>query len=173
MEKDNSSLVQLLSGMLDFLKSKDSPEQPEQPSSKTIMKQFDEEEMIAIEPLYIAVGEADSYGDGMTKEELLKLVQNFNKNIDNIQGNIHHQYMTEAFKPVQAFLAPSDIYIGDPAEPDTFVIIPKGQPIVEVQFANTEMGRALWEKRKAGEVKGVSIGAMAVRVDNPDYEGDD
>ena len=137
-----------------------------------IVKQFDEEKMVAIEPLYINVGEADAHGDGITEEELEKLIENFNANIANIKGNIHHTKMTDGFYPVKAYRLPMDVYVGNPEDKESLVKIPEGQPIVKVQFCDTEIGKKLWEKRKSGVLRGVSIGAKGKRIENPDYEGD-
>ncbi len=139
----------------------------------SIVKQFDEEQMVAIEPLYINVGDADAHGDGISDEELDKLIDNFNANIDNIQGNIHHAEMTDGFKPIKAYRLPMDVMVGDPKDPDSLIKIPEGQPIVKVQFSKTDLGKRLWEKRKSGTLMGVSIGAKGSRVPNPDYIGED
>ena len=136
-----------------------------------IVKQLDDEEMVAIEPLYINAGEADLHGDGISDVELDKMIDNFNKNIYNIKGNIHHAYMTEGFKPVKAYRMPMDVYIGDPSKPSEMTMIKEGQPVVKVQFAKTDMGKYLWEKRKSGKLMGVSIGAKGKRVPNPNYKG--
>lgn len=146
----------------------------ESPDSNTqqIVKQLDEEEMIAIEPLYINVGGVDAHGDGITDTQLNILIENFNNNIANIQGNIHHTYMTEGFKPLKAYRMPMDVYIGNPLIPSDMKLIPEGQPVVKVQFTKNEVGYDLWEKRKEGILRGVSIGAIGRRVPNPDYIGD-
>jgi len=51
-------------------------------------------------------------------------------------------------------------------------LIREGQPVVKVKFAETEEGLSLWNKRKEGILRGVSIGAKGKRVPNPDYEGE-
>ena len=145
--------------------------QDEDENHMHIIKQFDEEEMIAIEPLYINVGEVDAHGDGITDEELDKMIDDFNKNIDNIKGNIHHSFMTDGFKPIKAYRMPFTVYVGDPKKPSEMQKVPKGLPIVEVQFAKTEIGKQQWEERKKGELRGVSIGAKGRRVKNPNYKG--
>lgn len=151
----------------------DDLEDIEKEDSVNIVKQFDEEAMIAIEPLYINVGDSDAHGDGITDEDLDKLIDNFNTNIANIKGNIHHAAMTDGFYPVKAYRLPMDVYIGDPNDKESMTKICEGQPIVKVQFRDTDIGRKLWEKRKSGTLRGVSIGARGRRVENPDYQGDD
>lgn len=136
-----------------------------------IIKNLDSEEMIAIEPLYINSGEADAHLDGMTDEEIDKMIDNFNENIDNIKGNIHHYMMVDSFKPIKAYRLPMDVLIGDPEKPDELKKLEEGQPIVKIQFMDNEAGIELWEKRKSRILGGVSIGADGVRIPNPDYEG--
>ncbi len=147
-------------------------EYQEKSNTIELVKQLSDDEMVAIEPLYINAGEADLHGDGITDVELDKLIDNFNKNIDNISGNIHHKVDTEAFKPVKAYRMPMDVYIGDPDKPSEMKLIREGQPVVKVKFAETEEGLSLWNKRKEGILRGVSIGAKGKRVPNPDYEGE-
>ena len=134
-----------------------------------IVKQLQEEKMVAIEPLYINVGKSDAHGDGVTDENIDQLVKNFNDNIENISGNIHHNFNTDTFYPLKAYRTPFDVYVGDPSNPDEMIFIEEGQPIVELQFVD----KAMWERRKSGVLGSVSIGCKAARVDNPDYEGED
>lgn len=131
----------------------------------TITKKFEEEEMIAIEPLYITPDETDAHLDGITDVELDKMIDNFNTNIENIKGNIHHQVMVGDFKPLKAYRMPLDVYVGNPEDKDSLTLIKKGEPVVEVQFYEKDA----WEKRKSGFLKGVSIGARGKRVPNPNY----
>lgn len=173
------TFIQVLKGLLNLVSDEDiddnkideylSKTAQQHPSNTSIelIKQFEEEEMIAIEPLYINIGKADSHGDGILDEELDKLIDNFNENIDNIQGNIHHQFMTDGFKPIKAYRLPMTVYVGDPSEPTEMAMIEKGQPVVEMQFLNKDY----WEKRKSGILGGVSIGAEGKRVPNPDFKG--
>lgn len=131
----------------------------------TITKKFEEEEMVAIEPLYITPDETDAHFDGITDVELDKMIDNFNANIANIKGNIHHQVMVEDFKPLKAYRMPLDVYVGDPDDKASLTLIKKGEPVVEVQFYKKDA----WEKRKSGFLKGVSIGARGKRIPNPNY----
>jgi hypothetical protein len=134
-----------------------------------VVKKFDEEEMIAIEPLYINVGEADVHKDGITDESLDQLVDNFNANIDTIKSKIHHAFETDGFIPLKAYRLPMDVYVGDPNSPEELTLIEEGQPVVKMKFTDTKY----WEKRKSGFLGSVSIGCKAERVPNPDYEGDE
>ena len=55
-----------------------------------VIKQFEEEQMIAVEPLYIApfetTGDIDGHNDIMYEPEIRKMVDSFNKNLE--KGNI-------------------------------------------------------------------------------------
>ena len=117
-----------------------------------VIKQLEDEQMIAIEPMYCAPDVADAHQEAMTEIEIRKMVENFNKNIDKISGNIGHVVNTDGVKPVKAWVNECDCYIGD-----TFV--PEGQPIVKMQFSDP----TLWEKRKSGLLMGVSIGARGTK----------
>ena len=130
-------------------------------SHLAVIKQFQEEEMIAVEPLYCLADEADAHKEGMTQETIRKMVDNFNTNIDNISGNISHVAMTDGFAPIKAWVNECECMIGDE-------YVPEGQPIVKVKFFN----EVLWEARKAGELGGVSIGAKGKRTKNPDFQGE-
>ncbi len=124
-----------------------------------IITHFDEVEMVDIELLYINIGEVGAHGDGMLEQDIRKMVDNFNENIANIQGNIQHQTMTQGFKPVKAWVNEVQCTIGT-------TVVPEGQPIVKVKFFDKD----LWEARLSGELKGVSIGATGQRITNPNYK---
>lgn len=141
-------------------------------NSINVVKQFDEEEMIALEPLYINVGGADAHGDGITDEHLDKMIDNFNSHIDNIKGNIHHSFMTQGFKPIKSYRMPVTVYVGDPSKPHDMVKIEEGMPVVKIQYAKNDLGRKYWKMRKEGKLGAPSIGATGKRVPNPDYKGD-
>ena len=179
MDNKDSALLQVLKGITNLYKEDIDSEEVDNivneaieplthKTSVQLVKKFDDEEMIAIEPLYINVGEADVHKDGVTDEDLDQLVEDFNSNIDNISGNIHHVYNTDGFFPLKAYRLPMNVYIGDPQEPNDMVLIEEGQPVVKVQFTNVDY----WEKRKSGVLGGVSIGCKASREINPDYEED-
>lgn len=138
----------------------------------SIVKQFEEEEMIALEPLYINVGDSDAHSDGISDEQLDMMIENFNKNIDNIQGNIHHTFMTDGFKPLKAYRMPVTVYVGDPSNPNEMVKIEEGMPVVKIQYAKNELGKRYWNMRKEGKLGSPSIGAKGRRVPNPNYVGD-
>lgn len=125
-----------------------------------VIKQLDDEEMIAIEPLYIGRDEIDGHGDGYaTQEEVYKMVDSFNQAIadGNLKSNFDHGDFCEDFVAVKAWVNEVDCYIGD-------TLVPEGQPIVKTQFLDKDK----WEARKAGDIKGVSIQASAICIEVED-----
>lgn len=118
-----------------------------------IIKQLDEEQMIAIEPLYITFGEIDGHGDTIESlEEVYKMVESFNQAIadGNLKSNYDHGEFCEDFVSLKAWVNECDCYIGDE-------LVPEGQPLVKTQFSNIEK----WNERKNNVLKGVSIQALA------------
>ena len=121
----------------------------------TIVKQnkFDEEKMQVIEVMYCPPEHDDLHGERMSEIEIRKMVDNFNANITNVSGNLGHIKNTDKFKPVKAWVNEVDCYIGD-----EFVV--EGTPLVKIQFYDPE----LYEARKNGVLKGLSIGAVGCKV---------
>lgn len=128
-----------------------------------IIKQLQEDEMVAIEPLYVNCNEVDGHGDSMDEVEIRKMVANLNKAIEEkrLKSSLFHQtdengklIVSEGFTVVKAWVNEVDSMIGES-------FVPEGQPIVKTQFKD----KKLWEARKSGKLKGVSIGAKAKRVE--------
>lgn len=121
------------------------------------IKQFNDEEMIAYEPLYIAVGEVDGHGDTIDSvEEMESLVKSFNEANEKgvLQSSLFHKHKTNAFKVVKAWVNECECMIGDH-------LVPEGQPLVKIKFHSHKA----WELRKEGRLCGVSIGARAMEVE--------
>lgn len=116
---------------------------------------FNEEQMIAIEPLYCKPMDSDAHDQGMTEEEIRKMVDNINTNIHKISGNIGHVFNTDGFHFVKAWVNECECMIGSE-------FVPEGQPIIKVQFTD----ETLWSMRKTGQLQGLSIGALGVIVEN-------
>lgn len=125
-----------------------------------VIKQFQEEEMVAIEPLYCPPGVADHHEEGADEAGVRSLVKSFNDNVDKISGNIGHAVNTPLIEPQKAWVNECDCYIGKE-------FVPEGQPIAKVKFHAQD----LWEARKSGVLGGLSIGAMGHRRANEQYEG--
>lgn len=124
---------------------------------KQIIKQLDDEQMIAIEPLYIAIGDVDGVGDTYSEPEVChEMVKSFNQAIADgkLKGNYFHKMMTEDFTVLKAWVTETDCIIGETE-------VKEGMPLVKVKFHNEKA----WELRKSGDLKGVSIGAMATWED--------
>lgn len=120
------------------------------------VNKFIEEEMIAYEPLYCPPDTADYDGDGMTKEEIKKMVVNVNKSISDgtLQPNLFHKVPTKSFEFIKAFVNPWPCTVGDQE-------VAEGQPVLVVKYKNEKA----WELRKKGVIRGPSIGARAMNVE--------
>lgn len=118
-----------------------------------VIKQLNDEQMIAIEPLYIAAGEVDLHGDTISLSETESMVESFNKALEEgvLQTALFHNHKTECFTINKAWVNPVECMIGE-------VAVAAGQPLVEIQFSTEEA----WELRKEGRLMGLSIGAQAV-----------
>ena len=121
-----------------------------------LIKQFQEEQMIAIEPLYITAGDVDLQGDTISLETTEAMVESFNKANEEgiLQPCLFHKHRTESFSVVKAWVNPVECQIGES-------VVSAGQPLAEIQF-NSE---AAWQLRKEGKFMGLSIGAQGVGVE--------
>jgi len=114
------------------------------------IKALNEEEMIAVEPMYVPPETPDGVGEGMKEEHIRKMVDSANRAISDgrMKANLFHKKTTDKFSFLRAWVNECDCIIGES-------LVKKGQPIVEVQFND----KALWEARKSGKIMGLSIGA--------------
>lgn len=127
--------------------------------SLSVIKQFEDEQMVAIEKLYInPITEIDLAGDTMTLEDTRGMVASLNKAIDSedgIQSGLFHKANADdVFTVEKAWVAETDCMIGE-------TLIEEGQPLIKVQFHND----AAWGLRKSGELTGISIGARATEIE--------
>lgn len=138
------------------------------PDGKTnlpVIKQFEEEQMIAVEPLYIApfetTGDIDGHDDIMYEPEIRKMVDSFNENLEkgNLGTKESHKEDVGYFTILKSWVNECDCYIGDH-------FVPEGQPLVKTKFRDKDK----WEERKSGELTGVSIGASAKSVEYIEIE---
>lgn len=124
-----------------------------QENKKVIIKQLDDEEMVAIEQLYITIGDIDGVGDTYASPEVCReMVRSFNQAIEkgNLKANYFHKVMTEDFTVLKAWVCEVDCIIGETE-------VKEGTPLVKVKFNNEKA----WNLRKSGDLMGVSIGAIA------------
>lgn len=129
------------------------------PVETNVLKQFNEEERIAYEPLYSAPDVADGAGDGMTEGEIVKMVDNLNGHIKSgkrLENLGHKVPITKGqWEYTEAFCSPwPECQVGDQT-------IMKGHPVLVVKYHNERA----WELRKEGKIKGPSIGAKGKRVE--------
>lgn len=120
-----------------------------------IIKQFTDEKMEAIEPLYCLPDQEDLHQEAMTETEIRKMVSNLNENIQKgkVKGNLGHAVNTDKIEPLVAWVQECDCMIGDH-------FVKEGQPIIKMKFHD----ETLWKARKEGVLMGVSIGARGQKV---------
>jgi len=117
-----------------------------------MIKQFNDEEMISYEPLYVPPETADGHEEGMSEEEIVKMVEKIKIGIEQqtIKANLFHKANTTSFEWIDAFVSPwPECQVGEQT-------VAKGQPVIVAKYHSKE----LWDMRKEGVIKGPSIGAM-------------
>ncbi len=122
-----------------------------------VIKQFQDEQMISIEPMYCPPETEDGHGEQMTLEVIKQMVQSANDAIEKgtLSGGLFHSENRSDIEILEAWVNPCECIIGETE-------VQEGQPIVKVQFHNTE----LWDMRKSGELGGLSIGCKGSTVTN-------
>ena len=123
------------------------------PKEFPLVKQFDEEEMVAIEPLYVPAGVIDAHGDVVASDDVTQgMVDSLNNAIENnaLQSGLFHKHLTTGYKIEKAWVNQVDCQIGE-------TLVKAGLPIAKVKFTSA----ALWQQRKEGGLTGLSIGARA------------
>ena len=120
-----------------------------------VIKQFDADEMFAIEPLYVAPGEADGHKETMDLDGITGMVDSLNKANDEgrLQSGLFHKHKTDTWSLDKAWVNPTECMIGD-------TLVPEGQPIAKTIFTN----KAAYELRVNGDISGLSIGARAKEI---------
>lgn len=121
-------------------------------ASVEVTKALDEEQRMAMFVVLIP-DEVDLHGDTYSAEEVEKACNNFNTT--SMKANLFHKVETEDAKIVQSFINPADFTTDDGRE------IKKGAWLQWWSFPETEIGEKIWKAVKAGDITGVSIGAMA------------
>lgn len=96
----------------------------------------------------------DLHGDTYTAVEVEKACDNYNEHCR--VANLFHQVETKEATVVQSFISPSTFTL------DNGVEVLKGTWLQWWHFPETEVGEALWQGVKSGDINGVSIGALAV-----------
>ena len=121
-------------------------------ASVEVTKALDEEQRMAMF-VVLSPDEIDLHGDTYSTEEVEKACNNFNTT--SMKANLFHKVETEDAKIVQSFINPADFATDDGRE------IKKGAWLQWWSFPETEVGEKIWKAVKAGDITGVSIGAMA------------
>lgn len=152
------SLTETVKGILhDFFGKKEFNPDTDQGVEVPIIKQFVDEEMVAIEPLYCPPNVADGHGEGMNEEDIRKMVDSANGAIErgDLSAGLFHAKNTDKIEILKTWVNECDCVIGG-----TTVV--EGQPIAKVKFHDSK----LWEMRKSGDLGGLTIGAKGKRVPN-------
>lgn len=148
MSIDKTQLTQLF---VEFLEKHFGASKEESPKKGVFLKQFKDEEMVAVEAIYIKSGDVDLHGDTISQEELQEVVKQLNAG--DVKPDLFHGIPAEAiFKINKAWINPYRCSFSETGEE-----VPEGQPLVEIQFLN----EAAWEMRKQGKLAGLSIGGKA------------
>lgn len=115
------------------------------------IKSLDIEEMISIEQLYISAGDEDGHGETYDTAVMKSMVENFNTALDDslIASSFFHKQDTTAFTIGKAWTVDEDTLVGE-------TLVKANTPLVSLQWTNEKA----WEKRKSGELMGVSIKAI-------------
>lgn len=92
--------------------------------------------------------EVDAHGDVTTEAEVRKACHNFNKY--SMKANLFHLVETDTFEFCESYCCPTDFVLGDK-------FVKKGTWLATIQ----SLDDGLWDLIKAGEINGLSIGALA------------
>ncbi len=141
----------LLDKMSDLLDKHFNGSKQEVTEDICVIKVKDAEQMISVEPLYIAIDEVDGHGDAYANDQVaFDMCESFNKAVEEgrMQSGLFHKHLTKGFSPLRAWVTEEDEMIGE-------TLVKAGQPLVEIQYHSEE----LWDLRKSGEIAGPSIGA--------------
>lgn len=102
--------------------------------------------------LFIAMQEGtDLHGDYTDAEEIRKAKESFNRALlKQNMANLFHMVTTDKFSILESYLAPCDMQMDEH-------FVQKGTWLMNLQIHDD----SLWEMIKAGEINGISIGALA------------
>ena len=120
------------------------------------VEKFNDEEMIAYEPMYSPPNVGDSDAQAMTEDTIKSMVDSANEGIEDgtLKSVLFHKVETDSFSFIKAFVNPwPSCLVGDQD-------VVKGQPVIVVKYHN----KAAWDLRKAGVLKGPSIGCQCTGV---------
>jgi hypothetical protein len=123
-----------------FNKSKDKVE---------LLKEYNDEEMVSIEPVWRPANEVDLHGDTIDIIEVRKMVDNINEKIEKgiLKAGLFHTHETEVFKWQRAWVQEADAQLGE-----TFV--KAGTPLISAKWSN----KKAWEDKKSGKLMAPSFG---------------
>lgn len=125
-------------------------------SQVEVLKEYSDEEMVSIEPIWRPANEVDLHGDTIDLIEVRKMVDNINKKIENgtLKAGLFHTHETEVFKWQRAWVQEADAQLGE-----TFV--KAGTPLISAKWFN----KKAWEDKKSGKLMAPSFGAKGIEVE--------
>jgi hypothetical protein len=94
----------------------------------------------------------DAHGDTYSATEVELAARNFGEHC--MKANLFHKVELEDAKIIENYTAPADFYLDDK-------LIKKSTWLQLWYFPETELGEALWQGVKAGQISGVSIQGSA------------
>lgn len=121
-----------------------------------VLKEYSDEEMVSIEPIWRPANEVDLHGDTIDLIEVRKMVDNINKKIEKgtLKAGLFHTHETEVFKWQRAWVQEADAQLGE-----TFV--KAGTPLISAKWFN----KKAWEDKKSGKLMAPSFGAKGIEVE--------
>lgn len=116
------------------------------------MKATNDEQMLAIELVYEPYV-PDAHGEWMSPETIRKACVDFNEKLEAgiVKPNLFHLANTDKVTIVKSWINEVECQIGD-------FTIPEGSWLSSVQYNDPE----LWELKKSGVLKGVSVSAHGI-----------
>lgn len=93
----------------------------------------------------------DAHGEWMDEETVRKACHSFN--VHCRKANLFHRVETDKVEVVESYILPVDAMVGERE-------VKKGTWLAVIQYKDDY----LWELEKSGELRGVSIGAIAKKV---------
>jgi DNA adenine methylase len=121
----------------------------------TLLKDLDPDDERYVLGVVLVPERVDAQGDVYSHEEVRQAAHRFMEEFGGL-GLMHQLRVNDQVKVLESYLAPVDLQVGD-------VAVPKGTWLLAVRVQSDE----LWERVRAGELTGFSIGGSARRVPEP------
>ena len=120
-----------------------------------LLKDLDPDDERYVLGVVLVPERVDAQGDVYSHEEVRQAAHRFMEEFGGL-GLMHQLRVNDQVKVLESYLAPVDLQVG-------VVAVPKGTWLLAVRVQSDE----LWERVRAGELTGFSIGGSARRVPEP------